>query len=373
MKRKLSLLLLAMIVLSLCACAEDKPVITQAATETTLDIQNENSATPPTVPELSATENEEYYSACTYYSKAEVEAFAKKIKGYILEKDWKSLSESVSYPISIGEHSCDSKDSFAKGEFADLLNEQFFDAVENESCVEMFCNWQGIMLGNGEVWIAELDGLKVIAINAPNQIAITASTMEDILAGEGSFYSQADNLYMTLEGFCANYDAFGKPAHFTRYAIADVNANGKDEVILWLSTEGDDINPCGEPFKVGVLILSEREEQVEGHFVFYHDLYDLKADGTYRWYGKHGSSGIAYMDSSDSLWCRREIATEEKKDYSSPDNTMIHHADRAAFSLDETISDEEAYRQAMKIQEAKENVHWMDYPCETLGGLLGGT
>ena len=51
------------------------------------------------------------------------------------------------------------------------LQEAFFSALE-EDCVEMFCNWEGIILGeNGEVWISEVldeefasQGLKIIAI-----------------------------------------------------------------------------------------------------------------------------------------------------------------------------------------------------------------
>lgn len=56
-----------------------------------------------------------------------------------------------------------------KGEqeaIADSTEEDFYDSIEKETCTEMFCNWQGIMLGNGEIWIAEIDGeLKVTAIN----------------------------------------------------------------------------------------------------------------------------------------------------------------------------------------------------------------
>lgn len=164
MKRMTALLLCIILAVSLCGCAGGKPAAAQAG-ETTLDINNENNTASTAVPEPSAGEMEGCYSVCTYYSKAEVEGFAREIKGYILEKDWKSLSAYISYPISIGGYSFDNEDSFARGEFADLLDGQFYDALEMESCEEMFCNWQGIMLGNGEVWIGECNGLKVIGIN----------------------------------------------------------------------------------------------------------------------------------------------------------------------------------------------------------------
>lgn len=44
-----------------------------------------------------------------------------------------------------------------------------------EGCENMFCNYQGIMLGNGQVWIGEVldkngenGKLKVIAVNSTN-------------------------------------------------------------------------------------------------------------------------------------------------------------------------------------------------------------
>ena len=51
----------------------------------------------------------------------------------------------------------------ASGSFDGSLDDAFFSALENEDCVEMFCNYQGIMLGEtGQVckWALKLKGIR---------------------------------------------------------------------------------------------------------------------------------------------------------------------------------------------------------------------
>lgn len=114
----------------------------------------------------------DYYAICTTYSKEEIEMFAKTIKSYILNKEWDKLADKVSYPITIGNSECKSQDEFKRVAFDNILTDGFYAALENETCEDMFCNYQGIMLGNGQVWFAEIidsesgkGELMVIAIN----------------------------------------------------------------------------------------------------------------------------------------------------------------------------------------------------------------
>ena len=76
------------------------------------------------------------------------------------------MADKISYPITIGNITCNSKEDFAKGDFAAELNEEFYAGMEKESCMDMFCNYSGIMFGDGQVWIAEVENeLKIIGIN----------------------------------------------------------------------------------------------------------------------------------------------------------------------------------------------------------------
>lgn len=114
----------------------------------------------------------DYYAVCSTYSKEEIESYAKTIKKIILNKEWEELADRISYPITIENFECKSEEDFKKISFDEMLTDDFYTALENESCEEMFCNYAGIMLGNGQVWIAEIidegsgEGeLKIIAIN----------------------------------------------------------------------------------------------------------------------------------------------------------------------------------------------------------------
>ena len=118
--------------------------------------------------------NDNYYSVATDIPRAEVESYAAQIKQQFLEHDWSAISSEISYPIMIADITYNNSTDFlnASSEFESNLQEAFFSALEEEDCVEMFCNWQGIMLGEtGEVWISEVldeeftsQGLKIIGI-----------------------------------------------------------------------------------------------------------------------------------------------------------------------------------------------------------------
>ena len=46
--------------------------------------------------------------------------------------------------------------SFVTAPFETLLDTDAIQAIQNESCTDMFCKYSGIMMGNGEVWIGEV-------------------------------------------------------------------------------------------------------------------------------------------------------------------------------------------------------------------------
>ena len=128
-------------------------------TETTLQAPEEN-------------QNVDYYSVCTNFSKSEVEQFAKEVRECILAEDWERLSEFVAYPITIAGVTYEDSTSFLAVPFEAHLDEDSIEAIRNESCIDMFCNYAGIMMGNGEVWIGEVlnedyssAGLHVIGLN----------------------------------------------------------------------------------------------------------------------------------------------------------------------------------------------------------------
>lgn len=183
MKKTIGIVLAMMLSISLLtACT--RPENTKHTIETTVPVSHIESIyiedtvpsdTNPTqsVPQDSAeAQNTNFYSVCTNYSKTEVEQFAKEVREFILAEDWDKLSEYVAYPITMAGVIYEDSTSFLAVPFGTHLDEASIEAIRNESCTDMFCNYAGIMMGNGEVWIGEVlnedyssAGLHVIGLN----------------------------------------------------------------------------------------------------------------------------------------------------------------------------------------------------------------
>ena len=135
---------------------------------------------------------EDYYSMVTSASAKEVEQFAAGIKEDILWKDWKSLSGKLAYPIQISGKDINNAKEFLAMDIDGKLNQEFVNAIDAESCRQMFFNYQGIMMGEtGQVWIAGVDNgtgqweLKVIALNGLMDQISLESVMDRVASGIG--------------------------------------------------------------------------------------------------------------------------------------------------------------------------------------------
>ena len=182
MKKTIAIVLAMFLCISLMtACTGEDNTQTTETTVPASHIETMNiehtlpAGTTPTETTLQAPEenqNVEYYSVCTNFSKSEVEQFAKEIREFILAEDWEGLSEYVVYPITMAGVTYEDSTSFLAAPFEAHLDEDSIEAIHNESCTDMFCNYAGIMMGNGEVWIGEVlnedyssAGLHVIGLN----------------------------------------------------------------------------------------------------------------------------------------------------------------------------------------------------------------
>ncbi len=115
------------------------------------------------------------YRVATSICSVEVERYAAQVRQQFLAHDWTAVASEIAYPVTISDITYNSGAAFleASEKFEVNLDEAFFSALEAEDCIEMFCNYQGIMLGEtGQVWIGEVldenlvsQGLKIIAIN----------------------------------------------------------------------------------------------------------------------------------------------------------------------------------------------------------------
>ncbi len=146
------------------------------------DTANADTEHMPDIPQSVVSQPEEgtitdsgCYGVATSICSVEVERYAAQVRQQFLAHDWTTVASEIAYPVTISDITYSSSAAFleASENFEVDLDEAFFSALEAEDCIEMFCNYQGIMLGEtGQVWIGEVldenlvsQGLKIIAIN----------------------------------------------------------------------------------------------------------------------------------------------------------------------------------------------------------------
>lgn len=120
-------------------------------------------------------ENPQYLYQFPSYTAEEVRSFAREIQTAVAARSWAELAGRIQYPITVGGLRFTSAEQFAAYDVGSLLDEEFYSAVADTDCTGMntlFANWQGVMLGDGQIWFAEVNdgngdslGMKITAIN----------------------------------------------------------------------------------------------------------------------------------------------------------------------------------------------------------------
>lgn len=192
-------------------------------------------------PDIGTTTLEDYYKMATNKTAREVEDFARLVKGTLLEMDFEKMSELVAYPITIDGERIESQEEFLNMNYGSKVNPKFLEKVEAASCERMFCNWQGIMLGDtGSVWIAEVldgnmesEGLRVIALNDLVNPAASV-TSEDIAETRVAYQQVLTTILNDLklpDGTELYFDGIGEFSQ-NKFAVHDVDGDGREELIL---------------------------------------------------------------------------------------------------------------------------------------------
>lgn len=209
-----------------------------------------------------------YYQAATTISSAEVELYAAQIRQQFLMQDWSAISSEISYPITISDITYENREDFlnASNSFGSNLNKAFLTAVENEDCVEMFCNYEGIMIGeSGQIWIGEVlnadfssQGLKITAING-----LLNTHSDDIIVN--AVVKVYDGVYIEETGL---YDADLEGKTLTYYCVqtSNVTKNSFDFQIFAVSVENGNIqDDLSNVFRAGTAYFIENGKKAIYH------------------------------------------------------------------------------------------------------------
>ena len=107
----------------------------------------------------------------------EAETFAKKVKKAIIERNKKWLSDNIHYPITLNFNGKQKRTIKNKKEFLRnydiIFHSTFIKKVKEFECVDMFCNYQGLMLGAGEIW------MNCITVTSTNNCKMTITAINN--------------------------------------------------------------------------------------------------------------------------------------------------------------------------------------------------
>ena len=165
---------------------------------------------------------------------------------------------------------------------------------------------------------------------------------DEIISGTGSFYSVDFGRDMTLGDFCSTF-AEGNTLKPQRYALADLDRDGTEEVILELS--------IGEDNPMGSLILHQSGDRYVGYSRYHRQMSNIKEDGTFHWSGGAGNNGFARVTGfgpNDIM----EVNITWVDDTEGP----------ASFYVNGEKAEESQYWAAVEEEEAKQEVKWLEYP-----------
>ena len=169
---------------------------------------------------------------------------------------------------------------------------------------------------------------------------------ETILSGKGGFFNRDQAEGMTIQEYCnSNYDMVEADFRITQYALSDLDHDGTPELILWENING--VDDCGF-----LVIRYDGNGGAVGYEFSYHQLIDLKYDGTFGYSGGVASTGFATLTFNDSSWEYEIFGCVEETDSG------------VSFKWGDLPLSEDEYWECAQMQTNKETVKWMPYPAE---------
>lgn len=106
------------------------------------------------------------YAANTTASKAEVKSFVEGVKADIEKSSWESLADKIEYPVSINpDKTANNKDEFISLMNDSKVSQSFLDELSSADLGNLFSNGQGLMVGDGCIWLRDInfDGIDQVA------------------------------------------------------------------------------------------------------------------------------------------------------------------------------------------------------------------
>ena len=124
-------------------------------------------------PDMKYVSDPDHYASVTAMDKAKVETVVGfNVRTYYLSENWYAMADMIRYPITINGTVLEDADAFLGYMIDKTIKESDREAMLDEDFLDMFVNFQGIMMGDGEIWLSDPNFgtdaepvLEIIAIN----------------------------------------------------------------------------------------------------------------------------------------------------------------------------------------------------------------
>lgn len=177
---------------------------------------------------------------------------------------------------------------------------------------------------------------------------ITPNVIE-VMTGENSFWHTGAGKGMYI--YHIGDQCFDRlNVTFPRFAIADVDQDTNDEIVLAM-TVGDDKY-------YGYLVLKSADSTVWGYEMYYRSMLSLKADGTFSFSSGASDNGFGYLNPEGDLIYLVKLAE------SVSDNESVSY-----FLNGQKVS-ERQYRDAVAMQDRKPEVIWYDLSDDNIMSVM---
>lgn len=177
---------------------------------------------------------------------------------------------------------------------------------------------------------------------------ITPNVIE-VMTGENSFWHTGAGKGMYI--YHIGDQCFDRlNVTFPRFAIADVDQDTNDEIVLAM-TVGDD-----EYY--GYLVLKSADSTVWGYEISYRSMLSLKADGTFSFSSGAADNGFGYLNPEGDLIYLVKLAESVSDDES------------VSYFLNGKKVSESLYRDAITMQDQKPDAIWYDLTDENMMSVM---
>lgn len=251
----------------------------------------------------------DYYAVATSYPAEKVENFAKIVRHNILQKNWDALEDKVRLPLTIQGEEVTSWETFVEWMEAYSSYYLYTDRLEQETCHALFCNWQGIAMADGLIWINEgEDGLKITAINMEVQPdPVEENPKKQIpeafvpLLSEGTVKFAGFEEEMRLDDYCA---ALWGDAAVDGFAVVDMDGDNVCEIVVSVQT--------ADAAASAHLVLRQVGNEISGYPFQPGEILDLKKDGSF--FRRDRDYRLVFNDrESWNMWYTEELRNQPEK------------------------------------------------------------